>query len=111
MTAQQITSFIVFNVFAMPGFIIAAFLRRGKGADLIAGYNTAAPEERAKWDEKALSRGVGILVLLMVGCIELTGLGAILDIMPLTWGGIALLVLVTTGGLVYINTSKRFRRT
>ena len=110
MTTQQITAIIVFSVFAVPGLIFAAFLLCGKGTDLIAGYNTASPGERAKWDEKALSRGVGALVLLMVGCIELIGLGAILDIMPLTWGGMALIILVTVGGLVYINTSKRFRR-
>ncbi len=101
---------IFFSVFAVPGLIIAAFLLCGNGADLIAGYNTASPEERAKWDEKALCRGVGVLLLLMLGCIELTGVGIVLDSDALMWPGIVLIVPVTVGGLVYINKSKRFRR-
>ncbi len=110
MTTEQITFLIFFSVFAVPGLIIAAFLLCGNGADLIAGYNTASPEERAKWDEKALCRGVGVLLLLMLGCIELTGVGIVLDSDVLMWPGIVLLVPVTVGGLVYINKSKRFRR-
>ena len=110
MTAQQITIIIVYSVFAVPGLIFAAFLLCGKGADLIAGYNTASPEERAKWDEKALCRGVGVLLLLLIGCIELTGVGIAMGGAALTWAGGILFVPVTAGGLVYINTSKRFRR-
>ncbi len=110
MTREQLTMLIFFSVFAVPGLIIAAFLLCGNGADLIAGYNTASPEERAKWDEKALCRGVGVLLLLMLGCIELTGVGIVLDRDALMWPGIVLIVPVTVGGLIYINKSKRFRR-
>ncbi len=110
MTAEQITIIIFFSVFAMPGLIFAAFLLCGKGADLIAGYNTASPAERAKWDEKALCRGVGVLLLLIMGSVVLTGVGIALSIAALMWTGVILFVPVTVGGLVYINKSKRFRR-
>ena len=110
MAAEQITMIIFFSVFAVPGLIVAAFLLCGNGADLIAGYNTASPEERAKWDEKAMCRGTGILILLMLGCIELACVGAALGSEAMMWTGGVLLVPVTAGGLIYINTSKRFKR-
>ena len=36
------------NVFILPGVGIAIALLCGHGADLIAGFNTASPEEKAK---------------------------------------------------------------
>lgn len=66
MSMEQITSFIVVSIFAVSGIIFGIVLCCGKGADLIAGYNTASPTEKARWDEKALCRGVGVLLLVMV---------------------------------------------
>lgn len=47
---------IVFAVFA----ILSIILILGHGGVLIAGYNTASKEEKAKYDEKKLCRTVGI---------------------------------------------------
>lgn len=110
MNMEQITGFIICSVFAVPGIIFGLVLCAGRGADLIAGYNTAPAAERAKWNEKALCRATGIFLLLMVGCIELSCLGAVLGVEPLTWGGMFLMVPLTVGGLLYINKSKRFKR-
>lgn len=110
MNMEQITGLIVYSIFAFPGIVFGLVLCSGNGADLIAGYNTASAAERAKWDEKALCRATGILVLVMVGCIELTGLGVILDTPALTWVSLFLLTVLTVGGLLYINKSKRFKR-
>ena len=38
---------------------IAVLLLSGKGAWLIAGYNTSSPEEKQKYDEKRLCRVTG----------------------------------------------------
>lgn len=110
MNMEQISTFIVLSVFSVPGLIFGLVLCTGSGADLIAGYNTAPAAERAKWDENALCRAAGALVLSMVGCIELTALGAILGMMVLTWVSLFLLTALTVGGLLYINKSKRFKR-
>ena len=110
MNAEQIASFLVSSIFAVPVIIIGIVLCCGKGAFLIAGYNTSSPEERAKYDEKALCRAVGILLFVMVGCVELLLLGAVLDITALEWGGGILMAVSTVFGLIYINTSKRFKR-
>ena len=81
MNAEQIASFVVMSIFAVPAIFFGVYLCHGKGADMIAGFNTASPEERAKWDEAALCRAVGIL-----------------------------LAVSTIFGLIYINKSKSLRR-
>lgn len=110
MGREQIALLVVNSVFAIPGVIIGIVLCCGKGADLIAGYNTASPEERARYDEKALCRGVGVLLLVMVGCIELILAGAALGRPALSWGGGVLLALSVVVGLVYLNRSPRFKQ-
>ena len=40
--------------------VMTVVLLTGKGANLIAGYNTASKEEQEKYDAKKLSRTVGI---------------------------------------------------
>lgn len=110
MNMEQVASFLVSSIFAVPVIIIGIVLCCGKGANLIAGYNTASPEERAAWEEKALCRAVGVLVLVMVGCVELLLLGAVLGMTALMWGGGILLAISTAFGLIYLNKSKRFKR-
>lgn len=107
---EQISGIIFCSIFAVPGIIFGLVLCAGHGADLIAGYNTAPAAERAKWNEKALCRATGILLLLMVGSMELTCVGAVLDVTALTWGGLVLMAVLTVVGLLYINKSRRFKR-
>lgn len=110
MNMEQISGIIFVSIFAVPGIIFGLVLCSGNGADLIAGYNTASAAERARWNEKALCRATGILLLAMVGCMELTTLGAVLGMMMLTWVSLFLLIVLAVVGLLYINKSKRFRR-
>lgn len=44
--------------------VLSAILLSGHGAGLIAGYNTAKAEEKAKYDEKKLCRATGVFTLL-----------------------------------------------
>ena len=44
--------------------IAACFLLCGKGAWLIAGYNTMSQAEKRRYDEKKLCRAMGIFLLL-----------------------------------------------
>ena len=110
MTTEQIASFLMSSIFVVPVIIIGIVLCCGKGAFLIAGYNTSSPEERATYNEKALCRAVGVLVLVIVGSVELLMLGMILDMTALVWGGGILMAVSTVFGVIYINTGKRFRR-
>ena len=110
MNAEQISAFLVSSIFAVPVIIIGIVLCCGKGAFLIAGYNTASPEEKAAYNEKALCRAVGVLLFVMVGCVELLLLGAVLGMTVLEWGGGILMAASTVFGLIYINKSQRFKR-
>lgn len=110
MNREQIAVFAVMNVFMLPGLLFGAVLCRGKGADLIAGYNTASAGERSRWDEKALCQAAGVLVLVLMALTELVLLGCVLGVTVLMWTGMGLFIAATAGGIAYINKSKRFRR-
>lgn len=110
MTMEQITGLIITGILLVPGIIFGVILCSGRGVDMIAGFNTATPEERAKWDEKALCRGVGILLFVMLGCMTVIAVVSVLGMTTLVWGGLALTALVAVGGMVYINKSKRFKK-
>lgn len=49
--------------------VLSVILLSGKGAFLIAGYNTASPAQRAKFDEKKICRvtggGIGVVAILI----------------------------------------------
>lgn len=83
---------------------------RGKGAFLIAGYNTASREEKAKYDEKALCRCMGKLMFALAGTWVPVALSALLDRMWLLWLGLGLFMAVCFGGVIYMNTGNRFQR-
>ena len=110
MIMEQAASFIVMSICAVPAIFFGIVLCCGKGADMIAGYNALSPAERTAWNEKALCRATGVLLLVMVGCLELLLLGAVFGMTALEWGGGILLAVSTVSGLIYINKSKRFKR-
>ena len=51
-------------LFAILGIVFFC----GKGSSLIAGYNTASPEEKAKYDEKALCHTMGGMMFACAAC-------------------------------------------
>ena len=82
----------------------------GKGAFLIAGYNTASSEKKATVDEKALCRVMGGMMLACAVCFGLLMLSDVLQSMALLWVGLSAFILVIIVGVVYMNTSKKVRR-
>ncbi len=60
--------------FAIPFLIMALVFFLGKGSGLIAGYNTASDEEKAKYDEKKLNRTYAIVCLILSVGFVLTGI-------------------------------------
>ncbi|WP_292521290.1 DUF3784 domain-containing protein [Methanoculleus sp.] len=90
------------------GIIIRAF----NASCLIAGYNTAPLKERAKYDEVALTRFVGNLLVvasavLLAGGLLPTVAGAPDELAGVSW---ILFAVVIVGGIAYMNTGERFRR-
>lgn len=57
----MIVGWIVVIIF----FIMSVILLSGKGAFLIAGYNTKSKEEKEQYDEKKLCRAMGVTLFLI----------------------------------------------
>lgn len=87
------------------GIIIRAFNASG----LIAGYNTASAEEKAEYDEEALTGFVGALLIAASAILLAGGLLAVAGAPGFVAGASWLLFLVVIiGGVVYLNTGDRF---
>lgn len=91
---------VVFAVF----LIISIVLLTGRGANLVAGYNTASKEDKAKYDAKKLSRVVGIGMSVIT--IMILVMGLFVEVLPFSFAYVfagivfadcfAMLVLVNT---------------
>ena len=110
MSADRIIPTIITLAVTIMFLILGLVLRKGKGAGLIAGYNTASPEEKRKIDEKALCRFVARLMFFYTACFGLLSLGilsgtdsAFAWIMPI-------FLIVTIIAVIYANTGNRFRK-
>jgi hypothetical protein len=108
MTSKDIVGLILVGCLTLVLLIISIILLRGKGAGLIAGYNTAKDKDR--YDAVSLCKFVGKILLPIA---LLTPSIAISGIFHIHWLSIAYIVLVI--GLiifaaVYANTNNRFRK-
>ena len=93
-------------LFAILGIVFSC----GKGSSLIAGYNTAKPEEKACFDEKALCRVMGGRMFALATCFVVMALSEVFQMIAFLWGGLALLIVVTVVGVTYMNTAKKVKR-
>lgn len=106
MTAELLVPLGVIVLFLVLGI----YLLQGKGGWLIAGYNTMSPEEKEKYDEPALCKATGKLILAITFTIALITAGGVLEINALSISGVVLMILFIIAGLVYINTGNRFKK-
>ena len=104
------TAWIIIGAIAVPFVIMAIFLLQGKGAFLIAGYNTMSEEKRATYDEKALCRSVGRLLLAITVLMFLFPLAFSLEVMWLLYIAVVLSLILPIGYVIYANTGNRYRK-
>ena len=88
---------------------LGVLFSRGKGAFLIAGYNTMPKAKKAKYDKAALCRFMGKLMFAMALCWVPVALGTLLDREWLYLAGIAAYLVVIAGGVIWANTGRRFQ--
>ena len=100
---------IITGILAMLFIIMAVFLLNGKGAFLIAGYNTMGEKDRAAYDEKALCKSVGWLLIIISALMLLFPLASQFETTWLFWTVFALIMAVPIGFAIYANTGNRFR--
>jgi len=86
----------------------ALILLSGRGAFLIAGYNTLSDTQRANYDEKALCRFTGWLLIAICASMGIVWAGMHFG---LSWAmpvGITLMIALPIAGAIYMNTGNRF---
>lgn len=90
--------------------VLSVILLTGKGAFLVAGYNTASKEQKAQYDEKKLSRAAGVMlsVVTVATGLLLSGLFTGEAIEP-TASYCVLLLAVVAVGMVYMHTECKIK--
>ena len=81
----MLAPFFIFLGIDLIFIILAILFFCGKGSSLIAGYNTASKAERAKYDEKALCRAMGWLMVALAVCWFIIALNLLLDNLVFLW--------------------------
>jgi hypothetical protein len=103
-------AFVIFGIIIVPLLILAIFLLKGKGGFLIAGFNTMSKEDQAKYDEKALCRFVGWLLIVVLCCVVLIPISIQFECVWLMYGGIVLTFVIISGAVIFMNTGNRFHK-
>ena len=102
---------LVIHLIVTAFFLLLGLLfSLGKGAGLIAGYNTASPSEKAKYDEKKLCKGMAKLMFALAVCWLVIASSEIFKMMTLFWIGFALFFVVTIVGVILMNTGNRCKK-
>ncbi|MDQ0427255.1 hypothetical protein QOZ98_000080 [Planomicrobium stackebrandtii] len=89
--------------------ILSIILLQGKGAFLIAGYNTMPAEEKAKYDEMALCKATGKVLLSIAFSMAIIFVGEYLQLSWLLIIGNSLMVATIVVALVYMNTGDCYK--
>ena len=100
----------MFLTIAALFIVLGIIFGSGKGADLIAGYNTASREEKAKTDEKKLLNAMSVFMFVLAACFLVSALSQVFNVKSLIWIGQALFAASLIIGLIYLNTGDRFRK-
>ncbi|CDE71994.1 putative uncharacterized protein [Acidaminococcus sp. CAG:917] len=110
MTQSDIIAFSVTGAIALLLVILSAVLLSGKGANLIAGFNTLPKEEKEKYDKVKLSRFMGAILLPIAICTPMPALAGYFKIDWLIYLYIAIIVSLCLFALLFANLSGKFKK-
>jgi hypothetical protein len=107
---MDVLPYVVIGLIVILMLVMALFLLNGKGASLIAGYNTMTAKEQTLYDEGALCRSTGWLLIAISACTVPVLIGIAFGMMWLVSVASVLVLVIIIGYLVYANTGNRFRK-
>jgi hypothetical protein len=107
---MSVTESIIWGIVLIPMVVMSIFLLCGKGAFLIAGYNTMSKEEQAKYDEKALCRSTGKFLLWITCCVMFLPFCIYSEDLWMTFCIVGIIMVSTIIFLIYANTGNRFHK-
>lgn len=102
----MIVILVMIILFIILGFVFLS----GKGAFLIAGYNTLPKEEQDKFDVTALCRFMGKMMFALSFSMVFWLVADIISSNLLLYFGIGLFLAITIFMVVYANTGERFKK-
>ena len=105
---MSIIEFILWGTVLLSCLALSITFLSGKGAFLLAGYNTMSKREKAKYDEKAVCRCMGKFTLAMTFVLMLCPIGIHTGMLWMQFLVIPFTVIATPCLLIYANTGGRF---
>jgi len=97
-------------IISIPFLIFAIILSKGKGASLLAGYNTMPDSEKAQYDEVAMCKFMGKIMYGISFSTLLFALSELLENQIIFIIGLILFLSLIIFALVYSNTGNRFKK-
>lgn len=102
---------LIVNIFVILMFVILGIMfATGKGADLVAGYNTMPKEEKEKVDQKALCKYMTLLMFILAACWTVFSVGIEISKMWLVWCGAGSFLGIIIFFVIFLNTGKRLQK-
>ena len=110
MQSEDITAIIIISILSAVIITISIIMLTGKGANLIAGYNTLSREEKEKFDAKKLSVFLGKVFLLIGILFNCISVGIVFCIRWLPFAVAAAVAAAIIFAAVSCNTGNRFKK-
>jgi len=99
----------IFYILTAAAFLaLSLYLLTGRGGFLIAGYNTLPKTQKEKYDEKALCKAAGSLLLLITATLAVLFYGIYAQNSFLCYIAAAGMIILTAGGIIYMSKTDKF---
>ena len=110
MEVKDIVALAITGAIGIVLIVMAIIMLSGRGANLIAGYNTFSDQEKRKYDTKRLARFMGGILLPIGLAFPCIAIGGIFDLwwMPIVFIGLSVGLLIFA--IIYANTGNRFKK-
>jgi len=109
MTNEQIIGIIITGAIFLLIAVLGVVMLTGRGAFLIAGFNTMSKEKQGKYKKEALCKFVGLILLLVTFFSAGITVGAIFEVTAVCIVSAVLLASVIVFALIFANT-KAFKK-
>ena len=100
----------LYTIFTVTFVLLGIVFSIGKGASLIAGYNTASAAEQEEYDEIKLCKFMGKFMFALAGCWLVITSSEIFKEISLMYLGLCLFFAALVIGVIYANTDNRFKK-
>jgi hypothetical protein len=107
---EKMAAIIIISGMIILFIILGIIFIKGRGASLIAGYNTMPQEEKQKYDTAALTRFIGKMMFASSFCMLFWIVSVVYEMNWLFTLGTVLLAAIIIFMLIYINTDNRFKK-